>query len=104
MLDLPSLGVYSVGMRIKPPTTGQKIADSMNSEVEQLKAEIASLKEKIAAMRNVLWEWNNSSGAVWEYWKLKQIGEKAEDYALLMDEYESEMPLFGDEDNFAEGQ
>lgn len=91
-------------MRIKPPTLGQKIADNMNSESEQLKSEIIRLNEKIHAMRGLLWEWNVSSGPVWEYWKLKQVGEKAEDYAHLMDEYEPEMPLFGDEDNFAEGQ
>jgi len=91
---------YSIGMRIKPPTTGQKIADSMNNETEQLKAEIAALKEKVAGMRNVLWEWNVSSGPVWEYWKLKQVGEKAEDYAHLMDEDDLDMHMFdGDDDN-----
>ena len=67
----------------------------MNSEdINELKAEIARLNEKIQAMRGILWEWNSSSGPVWEYYRLKQVGEKQEDYSFLDDDYEPDMPLF----------
>ena len=90
-------------MRIKPPTSGQKIAANMNNEVDQLKAEIVRLNEKIHAMRGVLWEWNCSSDMVWEYWKLKQVGEKAEDYVDWTGDEEDDMPLpDNDDDTFME--
>ena len=57
-----------------------------NNEINDLKAEIARLNDKIHAMRSLLWEWNSSSGPVWEYWKLKDVGETEKDYAFLNDE------------------
>ena len=76
-----------------------------NDEINELKAEISRLNDKITVMRGLLVEWNCSSDMVWEYYRLKQVGEKCEDYAAFIDdEDEVDMPLFGDEDNFAEGQ
>jgi hypothetical protein len=43
------------------------------------------LKDKIAAMRAVLWEWNNSSDCVWNYYRLKAVGETKKDYDFLLD-------------------
>jgi hypothetical protein len=37
--------------------------------------EIDRLNKKIATMRALLWEWNCSSGPVWEYWRLADVGE-----------------------------
>jgi hypothetical protein len=56
---------------------------------------ISEMETKINTMRTVLWEWNCSSGPVWEYYRLKAVGEKAEDYGFAedgpgsFDEYES---------------
>lgn len=56
---------------------------------------ISEMETKINAMRTVLWEWNCSSGPVWEYYRLKAVGEKAEHYGFAedgpgsFDEYES---------------
>lgn len=67
----------------------------MNDEIEQLKSEIKRLNEKIHVMRGLLYEWNVSSGPVWENWRLKQVGETQGDYNWLDDEYEGpDMPLF----------
>jgi hypothetical protein len=36
---------------------------------------------------------------VWEYWKLKQVGEKREDYAAFLDDEDGvDMPLFDQDD------
>jgi hypothetical protein len=72
----------------------------MNSnDINDLQAEIARLNEKIAVMRSLLWEWNCSSDMVWEYWKLKQVGEKREDYAAFLDDEDGvDMPLFDQDD------
>lgn len=75
----------------------------MNNEIEQLKAEIIRLNDKIHVMRSLLWEWNVSSGPVWEYRRLKQIGEKPEDYSHWTEE-EPDMPLFDDGDNIFNGE
>lgn len=76
----------------------------MNSnDINELQAEIARLNDKVRVMRTLLWEWNASSDNVWEYWKLKQVGEREEDYAFLSDE-EPPMPLFDNDDrDFMEG-
>ena len=67
----------------------------MNAEIENLKAEITRLNDKIHVMRSMLWEWNCSSGPVWEHSKLKKIGERPEDYSHWNeDEDEPDMPLF----------
>jgi hypothetical protein len=34
-------------------------------------------------MREVLWQWNCSSGPVWEYYKLQKVGETSEDYNFI---------------------
>ena len=68
---------------------------AMNQDdIHELKAEIVRLNDKINVMRRILWEWNSSSGPVWEYYRLKQVGEKQEDYAFIDDDYEVDMPLF----------
>jgi len=71
----------------------------MNSnDINELQAEIARLNEKIAVMRGLLWEWNCYSDMVWEYWKLKQVGERDIDYSFLLNEDEPDMPLFDQDD------
>ena len=72
----------------------------MNSnDTNDLKAEIVRLNEKLNVMRALLWEWNVTSDNVWEYYRLKQVGETEEDYNFLDDNYEPDMPLFdGDDD------
>lgn len=55
-----------------------------------LKAKIEELEKKIAVMRSLLWEWNCSSGPVWEYWRLQEVGETAADYSHLLDDEEIE--------------
>jgi len=75
----------------------------MNNEIEQLKAEIVRLNDKIHVMRGLLWEWNISSGPVWEYWKLKQVGEKPEDYSHWTED-EPDMPLFDDGTDIFNGE
>lgn len=51
-------------------------------------------------MRALLWEWNVTSDNVWEYYRLKRVGETEEDYAFLDENHgEPDMPLFdGDDD------
>lgn len=72
----------------------------MNSEdeINELRAQIFTLNKKIEAMRGVLWEWNCSSDNVWEYWRLKEVGETAEDYADYIGEDDDDMPLFDEDD------
>ena len=70
---------------------------AMQQEIENLKAEIVRLNDKICVMRSILWEWNPSSGPVWEYHRLKKIGERDIDYSFLADNNNHEepaMPLF----------
>jgi hypothetical protein len=47
---------------------------------------IADLENKIKVMREVLWQWNCSSGPVWEYYKLQKVGETSEDYNFINEE------------------
>ena len=71
----------------------------MNSnDINDLQAEIARLNEKIAVMRSLLWEWNCSSDMVWEYYRLKQVGETSADYAEWTED-EMDMPLFDQDDD-----
>jgi hypothetical protein len=56
-----------------------------NLTLDQAKTEIESLTKKIQVMRALLWEWNSSSDSVWEYWRLKEVGETAKDYEFLLD-------------------
>jgi hypothetical protein len=77
--------VYTLGM-------------NSNDEINALKAEIVRLNDKIHTMRGLLWEWNCSSGPVWEYWKLMEIGEKPEDYSHWTEEEDDDMPLFDEDD------
>lgn len=58
-----------------------------------LKAKIEELEKKILVMRTLLWEWNCSSGPVWDYWRLHDVGETEADYAHLMDDEEIEDEL-----------
>lgn len=58
-----------------------------------LKAKIEELEKKIAVMRSLLWEWNCSSGPVWEYWRLADVGETEADYSHMMDDEEIEDEL-----------
>jgi hypothetical protein len=67
-----------------------------NDDISELKAEIARLNSKIKVMRGLLWEWNPSYGQVWEHPRLKQVGEKKEDYGFIDDSYE---PLYDHYDN-----
>jgi hypothetical protein len=53
--------------------------------------EIDRLNKKIATMRSLLWEWNCSSGPVWEYWQLADVGETEEDYKHLFDDDSEEV-------------
>jgi len=78
---------------------GYSMGMNNDDDINELKAEIARLNAKIEVMRGLLWEWNSSSGPVWEYYKLKRVGEKQEDYAFLDDDYEVDMPLFDDGTN-----
>jgi hypothetical protein len=55
---------------------------------EMLKT-ITQLEEKIKVMRSVLWEWNCSSGPVWEYYRLKSVGENESDYEFINDDPDS---------------
>ena len=57
----------------------------MQEEIEKLKRENDRLNAKLQAMRALLWEWNSSSGPVWEYWRLKEAGETEADYEFLLD-------------------
>ena len=57
----------------------------MREEIENLKRENDRLNAKLQVMRALLWEWNSSSGPVWEYWRLKEAGETEADYEFLMD-------------------
>ena len=69
----------------------------INDEINQLKAEIIRLNDKLYTMRGLLCEWNCTSDVVWEHWKLKNVGEKREDYIDFIDEddnYGPDMPLF----------
>jgi hypothetical protein len=71
----------------------------MNSnDINDLQAEIARLNEKIKVMRGLLWEWNCSSDMVWEYYRLKQVGETSADYAEWTED-EMDMPLFDQDDD-----
>jgi len=65
----------------------------MENEIETLKAEIERLNNKISAMRGLLWEWNSSSGPVWENRRLKAVGETIADYADYVDEDDMDLPL-----------
>jgi hypothetical protein len=58
----------------------------MSKEIDILKAENDLLHEKIEVMRTVLYEWNATSNPVWEYRKLKQIGETESDYEDLVED------------------
>lgn len=69
-----------------------------NNEINELKAKILLLEDKIHVMRGLLWEWNCSSDVVWEYWKLKQIGEQAQDYYHFTGDEDDDMPLFDEDD------
>jgi hypothetical protein len=69
-----------------------------NDEINELKAEIVRLNDKICVMRSLLWEWNCTSDNVWEYYRLKQVGERDIDYAFLVNEDEPDMPLFDEDD------
>jgi len=69
-----------------------------DDDINELKAEIVRLNDKINVMRRILWEWNSSSGPVWEYYRLKQMGERDLDYCFDKD-YEVDMPLFDDGSN-----
>lgn len=86
-------------MRNDKTTAGNKAAQEFlkDQSIDALKAEIVRLNDKIHAMRGLLWEWNVSSGPVWEYWKLVQVGETPEDYShWTEDEYfdsDDDMPL-----------
>ena len=69
-----------------------------NDDVNDLKAEIVRLHEKLNVMRALLWEWNVTSDNVWEYYRLKKVGETEEDYSFLDENYgEPDMPLFDEE-------
>lgn len=59
---------------------------NMSKEIDILKAENDLLHEKIEVMRTVLYEWNTTSNPVWEYRKLKQIGETESDYEDLVED------------------
>jgi hypothetical protein len=59
---------------------------NMSKEIDILKAENDLLHEKIEVMRTVLYEWNATSNPVWEYRKLKQIGETESDYEDLVED------------------
>jgi hypothetical protein len=52
---------------------------NMSKEIDILKAENDLLHEKLEVMRAILYEWNATSHPVWEYRKLKQIGETESD-------------------------
>jgi len=84
-------------MRNEKTTAGNKAAQEFlkDQSIDDLKAEIIRLNDKIHAMRGLLWEWNVSSGPVWEYWKLAKVGETAEDYSHWTEE-DPDMPLFDD--------
>ena len=62
-------------------TAGEKAAQEFTKDQR-----IAELENKIRVMRGLLWEWNTSSGPVWEYWKLAQVGETMADYADYVDD------------------
>lgn len=68
-------------MRNDKTTAGNKAAQEF-----QKNQRIAELENKIRVMRGLLWEWNTSSGPVWEYWKLAQVGETIADYADYVDD------------------
>jgi len=69
------------------------------NDPESMKREIERLNARMKEMRRVLWEWNVSSGPVWDYWKLKKAGEMESDYAFIEEEeYEPQMPLYDDLD------
>lgn len=72
-----------------------------NNDPESLRREITRLNDKIHAMRSLLYEWNVSSGPVWEHGRLKQVGEKPEDYSHWTED-EPAMPLFDEHDNWEE--
>ena len=67
-------------------------------EINELRAEIATLQRKMHVMRGLLWEWNCSSDNVWEYWKLKEIGECSAHYVDWTED-ENDMPLFDEDDD-----
>lgn len=68
-------------MRNDKTTAGEKAAQEFTKDQR-----IAELENKIRVMRGLLWEWNISSGPVWEYWKLAQVGETIADYADYVDD------------------
>lgn len=72
------------------------------NDPESMRREIDRLQAKIQRMRSILWEWNSSSGPVWEHYRLKEVGETQEDYAFIDENYEPDMPLFDDHDNHFE--
>ena len=70
-----------MSMRNDKTTAGEKAAQEFTKDQR-----IAELENKIRVMRGLLWEWNISSGPVWEYWKLAQVGETVADYADYVDD------------------
>ena len=54
------------------------------SNPEEVMRYINELEVKINVMRSVLWEWNCSSGPVWEYYRLQSVGEIEEDYKFIV--------------------
>lgn len=64
-------------------------------DINDLLKENQILREKVEVMRKLLWEWNPSSGNVWEQRRLKEVGETATDYPFAFDDEEGpDMPLF----------
>jgi hypothetical protein len=59
---------------------------NMSKEIDILKAENDLLHEKLEVMRAILYEWNVTSNPIWEYRKLKQIGETESDYEDLVED------------------
>lgn len=47
---------------------------------------ITDLENKINVMRALLWEWNCTSDAVWNYYRLKDVGEREEDYDFIKED------------------
>lgn len=69
------------------------------SEADMLAREVESLRAKVKAMRELLYEWNCSSGPVWEHRKMMAVGETANDYRSFYEEEDDLPSLFTNMDD-----